>query len=85
MNERWKQKDRPPSLEARFEFEDFERLRMFLDDIADHADNLQHHPNITFSRRHVSIVIYPQSESIGDIDLKLAKKIDDSYNRIQNQ
>jgi hypothetical protein len=31
MNTRWKQKDKPGSLEARFEFDDFGTLRDFLD------------------------------------------------------
>jgi len=79
MNERWKIKQKPPSMEARFEFSDFETLRTFLDKVADHAEQLKHHPNISFGRSHASIIIYSTGEALGDVDYALAKGIDDSF------
>ena len=82
MNERWKSKKKPPALDARFDFEDFEVLRAFLDEIAEDAERLEHHPNISFGRDRVSVVIYSTSEELCDIDHQLAKAIDKSYDKV---
>lgn len=81
MNERWKLKDKPASMEARFEFPSFEKLRSFLDELAEQADLLDHHPNISFGRGHVSVIIYSQQEKLGDLDFALAKGIDEGFHR----
>ncbi|MGC9386758.1 MAG: 4a-hydroxytetrahydrobiopterin dehydratase [Hydrogenovibrio sp.] len=82
MNPRWKSKAKPASLEARFEFEDFSILRRFLDDLADQAERLEHHPNISFGRNHVSVIIYSQAESLQDVDYALADSIDAAFNGV---
>jgi len=83
MNERWKQKDKPASLEARFEFDSFENLRSFLDELAEHAESLDHHRNISFGRRHASVIIYAKDGSLGDVDFALVKGIDESFDRFK--
>jgi len=82
MNERWRSKKKPPALDARFDFEDFEILRAFLDEVAEEADRLEHHPNISFGRDRVSIIIYSTSDELSDIDHALAKAIDDGYDKV---
>jgi len=82
MNARWKLKDKPASMEARFEFDDFEKLRVFLDEIAELAEQLDHHPNISFGREHVALIIYSLTEKLNDTDQKLATGIDESFQRI---
>lgn len=82
MNERWKSKKKPAALDARFDFEDFEVLRAFLDEMAEDAERLEHHPNISFGRDRVSVVIYSTSEELSDIDHQLAKAIDESYDKV---
>lgn len=82
MNERWKLKDKPASMEARFEFESFEILRTFLDELAEQADRLEHHPNVSFGRGHVSVVIYAKGESLGEVDFNLATGIDEGFYRV---
>jgi len=82
MNERWKSKKKPAVLDARFDFEDFEVLRAFLDVVAEDADRLEHHPNISFGRDRVSIVIYSVSEEINYTDLELANAIDEGYEKV---
>lgn len=79
MNERWKVKQKPPSMEARFQFSDFETLRVFLDKVAEQADKHEHHPNISFGRSHASIIIYSTGEELGEVDHALAQGIDDSF------
>ncbi len=83
MNEqRWKLKKKPASLEARFEFDDFETLRTFLDDMAEKAEHLNHHPNISFGREHVSVIIYSQAQELQDVDFALADGIDEGFSRV---
>ncbi|BBP44120.1 4a-hydroxytetrahydrobiopterin dehydratase [Thiosulfativibrio zosterae] len=82
MNERWKMKKSPASLEARFEFSTFEKLRSFLDELAEQADLLNHHPNISFGRGHVSVIIYGQAAELQELDFALAHGIDEGFHRV---
>ena len=82
MNQRWKQKKSPASLEAKFEFEEYEVLRGFLDDLADVAEKLDHHPNLSFGRTHVSAIIYSTEDELRDVDIALAEGIDECFQRI---
>lgn len=85
MNERWKLKEKPASLEARFEFESFETLRTFLDELAEQADLLDHHPNVSFGRGHASVVIYAKDGQLEEVDFALANRIDEGFHRVMNQ
>lgn len=82
MNDRWKIKTKPASLEARFNFDSFDVLREFLDAIAEKAESLNHHPNISFGREHVSVIIYSQSAEIDDTDRALADSMDESFHQL---
>lgn len=85
MNERWKQKKSPASLETRFNFDDYDKLRTFLDELAEVAENLEHHPNISFSKSHVSVIIYSTSDELNDVDVALADGIDKCFHRFTPQ
>lgn len=82
MNERWKLKSKPASMEARFEFDNFEKLRSFLDNVAEQAEKLEHHPNISFGREHASIVIYSTTEELNDTDKALAQGIENGFQSV---
>lgn len=84
MNSSWKQKAKPASLENKFLFDDYEPLRSFLDEIAEVADQLEHHPNLSFSRSHVSVIIYSPDAELRDLDIELAEKIDECYSKYAN-
>lgn len=79
MSDNWRRKETPPLLEARFEFTEFRTLMSFLDSISDVSEKMDHHPNISFSRQHASIVIYSTEKSLNDTDFKLAEEIDAKY------
>lgn len=85
MNERWKQKKRPVSLDTRFDFDDYQTLRDFLDELADVSEELDHHANISFGRTHVSVIIYSTSEELNEKDIALANGIDECFQRVTNQ
>lgn len=82
MSERWKRKDKPASLEARFDFDSFETLRSFLDGLAEISEQLDHHANISFGREHVSVIIYAKTGSLEQIDFDLAQGMDESFHRV---
>lgn len=82
MSERWKLKSKPACMEARFEFNSFASLRSFLDEIADKAEALNHHPNISFGKEHVSVVIYGQAESLQEVDFALSDAMDKSFHHL---
>ncbi|WP_024850208.1 4a-hydroxytetrahydrobiopterin dehydratase [Hydrogenovibrio kuenenii] len=84
MNERWKVKAKPASLDARFEFDNYDNLRSFLDVLADKADELEHHPNVSFGTQHVSVIIYSTSNELKEVDYALAKGMDEAYQRFAN-
>ncbi|MDG4812005.1 4a-hydroxytetrahydrobiopterin dehydratase [Hydrogenovibrio sp. 3SP14C1] len=84
MNEKWKLKKQPASLEARFEFSSFDDLRTFLDEMAEQADLLDHHPNISFGRSHAAVIIYSKTEELNDVDFELVKGIDEAFLRVSN-
>jgi pterin-4a-carbinolamine dehydratase len=83
MNKRWKERSRSPSLETRFLFENFECLREFLDRLADITEEMGRHPNISFDRSHVSVIIYPQgSDGLDELDYRMADGLDDAYDAV---
>lgn len=85
MNQRWKQKTKPASIEAKFTFESYEILREFLDDLAEVAEKLDHHPNLSFGRTHVSAIIYSTEDELREVDIALAEGIDECYQQITDE
>mgnify|MGYP006446789259 FL=1 len=60
-----------------FDFDNFKKSRKFVDKIADLADEVNHHPDITFSFKYVEVVIYTHAiGSLAEGDFVLAAKID---------
>jgi len=82
VNERWKQKKKPASLDTRFDFDDYDSLRTFLDEAAEVSEKLDHHANISFGRNHVSIIIYSTSDELNELDISLADGIDECFQRV---
>ena len=82
MSPAWKRKDKQGTLEAKFLFDSYDVLREFLDDVADVAENVGHHPNLSFGREHVSVIIYAQGEALSDTDFALANGIDEAFTKV---
>jgi len=84
VNPSWKQKAKPASLENKFVFDEYEVLRSFLDEIAELAEQLEHHPNLSFGRTHVSVIIYSTEDELRDVDIALAEGIDAAFEKYSN-
>lgn len=80
----WKKRSNDKMLESRFEFENYDKLRDFLDIVAVKTDDLEHHPNISFGKNYASVAIYAKNETLADIDFDLAKQINDAFKQIIN-
>lgn len=79
MHTRWKERQKPGSLEAKFTFPDYPTLRVFLDQVADAAEAQGVQPNISFGKDYASVLIYAMQESLNDAEYALAERLDQFY------
>jgi len=59
MTEHWSEIQRPPRLEARFDFPDYATLRAFLDDAADLSERKELFADMSFDRHSVRLKVHP--------------------------
>jgi len=73
--ERWELKD--GKISRSLEFNDFKEAMAFVNKVADEAEAMEHHPDITISYNKVDLQLVTHSEGgLTDKDFALAKKID---------
>lgn len=63
MSDNWAVRKNPLRLERRFEFDDYEQTRTFLERAADIAESEGYYPDMSFGRTHVNITLQPQDDS----------------------
>lgn len=74
----WKRRERPPRLERRLEFDEYEQTRDFLDAVAVICEPGGYYPDISFGRTYANITIHAEPDA-ADIDperLALAERIE---------
>ena len=78
MNEAWEERDRPPRLEGRFEFESYRALRDFLDAAAELSEKQGLYPDMGFGRDYVNITIHVDDpeQGVGEVQRAFAKQLD---------
>ena len=59
MSQNWSEIQRPPRLEARFDFPDYGTLRAFLDEAADLSERSELFADMSFDRNSVRLKIHP--------------------------
>ena len=75
--DKWQQRNRPLRLERRFEFENYQATRDFLDRLGDHNEKANRFPDISFGSTYVNITLRPEEDSnIQESDFQFAKEID---------
>jgi pterin-4a-carbinolamine dehydratase len=62
-NHQWRERGRPARLERRYEFDDYESLRDFLDRAAELSERVGLYPDMGFGRDYVNMTIHPDEES----------------------
>lgn len=60
----WRERNRPLRLEKRFEFENYDALRAFLDDAADLSEQKGLFPDIAFGKTYANFAIHTDEESL---------------------
>ena len=78
MNEQWQQRNRPIRLERRYEFQDYNTLRDFLERAADLSEREGLYPDMGFGRDYVNITIHVDDgeQALGDEKHSFAQQLD---------
>ncbi len=79
--DKWETRKRPIRLERRFEFESYEKTRLFLDRLGAMSELKNIFPDISFGKNYVNITLRPESEEkdapLTDVEHKFAAEIDE--------
>lgn len=74
----WATKDHPPGLFRRFEFENYSKLRIFLDRLADLSKEKEYYPDISFGVTYANITVYASdAEVLSDEDKAFSHSVDE--------
>ncbi len=80
---KWEQRKRPIRLERRFEFENYDATRNFLDRLGEHSEAVCRFPDISFGKTYVNITLRPESDvddaELTPADFQFASQIDDLF------
>ena len=79
----WNEKDNPPRIERRFEFENYSKTSLFMKDIDNLCKSKNIFPNISFGSQFVGITIFFEKASISNIENEFSKEINDIYARMK--
>jgi len=75
----WKLKSRPVCLEKRFEFQNYQETRDFLDHLGALSERIKRYPDISFGKTYVNITLRPEDDSK---DAQIASSEHDFANEI---
>jgi pterin-4a-carbinolamine dehydratase len=86
MSQQWQERTRPVRLERRYEFQDYNTLRDFLDKAADLSEEVDLYPDMGFGRDYVNITIHLEEgvETISDLQHEFASQLDSLAEQFTN-
>ena len=78
MSDQWQERARPPRLERKYLFDEYESLRDFLDRAADLSEREGYYPDMGFGRDYVNVTIHVEEgeEQVGDFQRHFAEQLD---------
>ena len=78
MSQQWQERARPERLEKRYQFEDYESLRDFLERAALLSEREGLYPDMGFGRDYVNMTIHGAEDDnrLGDQQRHLARELD---------
>lgn len=81
MHDEWQERKRPPRLERRYQFEDYETLRDFLDAAADLSEREDFYPDLSFGRDYANITIHAAEgdDGVDEERRRFAEQLDELY------
>ena len=77
----WNEKDNPPRIEKRFEFENYSKTSLFMKDIDNLCKSKNIFPNISFGSQFVGITIFFEKAKISSKEKEFSKEIDEIFSR----
>jgi pterin-4a-carbinolamine dehydratase len=86
MSQQWQERTRPVRLERRYEFQDYNTLRDFLDKAAEVSEEVDLFPDMGFGRDYVNITIHLEdgAETISDSQHEFASRLDSLAEQFTN-
>jgi pterin-4a-carbinolamine dehydratase len=78
MGNQWRERNRPLRLERRYEFQDYDTLRDFLDKAAELSEREDFYPDMGFGRDYVNITIHANDgdDKVSDKQHEFAQQLD---------
>ena len=75
----WKERESPLRIEKRFEFEQYSKIRKFMEKIEKLCKEKDIYPNLSFGKNFVSLSIFLDNKEISDRERDFSKDIDKFY------
>lgn len=82
MKEQWRERPRPPRLERRYQFDNYDSLRDFLDQAAELSERESYYPDMSFGRDYVNVTIHVEEgeEGVTETHHRFAAQLDELLN-----
>ncbi len=78
----WNHRKSPPRIEKRFEFDNYQKISIFMTKIDDLCKTKNIYPNISFGKNFVSFTIFLKSEKISSLETSFSENIDNISKQI---
>ena len=75
----WNERESPLRIEKRFEFEQYSKIRKFMEKIEKLCKEKNIYPNISFGKNFVSLSIFLDNKEISEREKDFSKDIDQFY------
>jgi len=72
----WKVQKSANLMTKRYDFNSYDDMRDFLDELEDLSEQESYYPDLTFSRDHVNVSIKSRGDELAEIDFNFSKKVD---------
>ena len=79
----WNEKDNPPRIERRFEFENYSKTSLFMKDIDNLCKSTNIFPNISFRNKFVGITIIFERANISNEEKEFSMEINDIFAKMR--
>ena len=75
----WNQRESPSRIEKRIEFEEYQKISIFLKKIDELCKEKKIYPNISFGKNFVSVSIFLDSEKIPSNEKEFSMRLDNYF------
>lgn len=72
----WRVDNKPPGMTKTFSFESYEKIRSFMNDLADLSEETEYYPNLTYTSSRATVSIYTDGEEFSANEIEFAIRTD---------